>query len=29
MKRNVLYAVYATAALASLLYTIGAPWETS
>jgi hypothetical protein len=29
LRGRVLYAVYATAALATLLYTIGAPWETS
>jgi hypothetical protein len=29
VRGRVLYAVYATAALATLLYTVGAPWETS
>jgi hypothetical protein len=29
MMRKLLHALYATAALATLLYTVGAPWETS
>lgn len=29
VRARVFYAIYATAALATLLYTVGAPWETS